>query len=528
MIVRNYKSIVLIVVTFLSFGAKSQSLNTYECIYNHWNIEGFLTQFNRALDDEGIVIQKGEYHALIISFYGIINYHEFLKTNDSLYYHRVVNQYKYFKDTSKLRYFDNGESVGLPYLFAFNGLTPPWYSGMTQGTATSFLLRYYSMTNDETALDLSRKLVNFMIKDEKNGGTMGVTKEGLPWIEEYPNCEKSKSVLNGFINGLIGLREYLEFFPKDTVVREIHDNCYEAMFSSLNMYDTPNWTTYNRNNKSISNGYMRYQLSEFDHMYNIYGDERLKQQMAIWSKLAVNKLCKELTFYKAPRFEYAKKIDSKGGGLFEFRENEKFQASLENKVEKYSIYQNGGFKKGDFKFDGQQYYCEIEFSDLLKSDQLSITAYLNEMNSVVNYEFDGTKLTVFSVNGFDRLAIKFAKKVKKNNQLIAVNEYNRYNYQLPFFGVVDISKKFNLEAGKKYRIVYVGKNLIDGKVYYRIAPSTQELGKKNFLFSNYFDLQELNFIAPETGSYELFVSYSIYLPYSYLDDFDLILEQMDN
>lgn len=516
--------ILLLLFCFLHLGAKSQTLKPYELIFNHWEIEGFLKQFDRGLDSNGVVIQKNEYHALIICFYGIINFHEFEKTQDSTYYYRCVNQFKYFNDTSKLNYFDNGESVGLPYLFAFNGLKAPWYSGMTQGTAASYLLRYYKLTGNAKALDLTEKIIRFMLKPESEGGTISITKEGNSWIEEYPNCKSSKSVLNGFINGLIGLNEYLFFFPEDKEAKRVHDECYDALFTSLKYYDTPTWTSYNLNKKTVSNGYMRYQISEFDNLYNIYGDERFKLQMAIWSKLAINKLCKELTFYKFPNFEYAENLESKGEGRFEFNQNEKFQASLINKVHNYSNYKKGGFKKVSFTFDQKQYYCEIEFKDFLGSSKLSMAVYLNGVSSDSNYDFDGIKLKVYSKSGFDHLDVKFAKKVKKKNQLIAVKEYNRYSYNLPFFGVVDIKKKFNLVQGKKYRIVYAGENLIDGKVFYRNASTAQELGKKVFSIENNFNLSELNFTAPETGSYEMFISYSIYLPNSFLDDFDLILE----
>jgi len=162
-------SFFLILASFFYFEVNAQELNTYECLYNHWEIEGFLKQFDRGLDNEGIVVQKSQYHALIISFYGIINFHEFEKTGDSIYYHRVVNQYKYFSDSSKLRYFDDGNAVGLPYLFNFGDLKSPWYSGMTQGTAVSYLLRYYKLTKDKSALDLSQKLVRFMLKNEEDG-----------------------------------------------------------------------------------------------------------------------------------------------------------------------------------------------------------------------------------------------------------------------------------------------------------------------------------------------------------------------
>lgn len=513
----------LIIVLFClsSFFSYAQELKKYEALYNHWNIEGFLTQFNRNVDSVGIVIQKNEYHALIISFYGIINFHEFEKTGDSLYYQRVVNQYKYFSDSSKLHYFDNGNAVGLPYLFAFNGLKAPWYSGMTQGTAVSYLLRYYKLTQDHTALDLAQKLIRFMLKTEADGGTIGRTKEGLLWIEEYPNCKQSKSVLNGFLNGLIGLKEYLGFFPEDENAKMIHDSCYSALFSTLSEYDTPTWTNYNRNGKTVTNGYMRYQLSEFDQLLNLYGDSRFRDEMMIWSKLAVNKLCKELKFYKNPDFQYAIDLIDEDN-RFEFSDSSNFSKSLVNTVDDYSHYIGAKFKKMNLSFNSKQSFTELLFSENFKSDKISVAAFLNGIEQVARVQIGENSISIEGIIPYDSLSVNFSKKIKKSNQLLAVNVFDKYNYLVPFFGVVNIKNKFTLEKGKAYRILFSGNNLSNGKAFYRHADINANLVKQKYKIENSFNLSEFIFTAPENGIYEFFISYSLNLPNSFIADFELI------
>lgn len=508
----------------LGFSCSSQELKTYGSLYNHWDINGFLKQFNRSIDSSGVVTQKGEYHALIISFYGIINYHEFLKTNDSLYYKRVVDQYKYFSDTSKIMFFDNGESVGLPYLKPFNGLAAPWFSGMTQGTAVSYLLRYYNLTRDDSALSLTKKLINFMIKPESEGGTIGTSKEGCLWIEEYPNCTKSKSVLNGFINGLIGLSEYLEYYPEDENVRKLHDECYDAMFQSLKEYDTYSWTSYNRNGKSISNGYMRYQISEFDQLLNIYNDDRFLRQMKIWSRMSINKLCREITFYKHPKFQYAQNIKEVEDSKFLFNEQTRFSNGLNDIIDSFPKLKVKRIKNLKIKLNEIEHYFIVEFNGETNLDKLKVKAINNDNEVAVKYESIDDKLVFSSLNGFDEIIISFGRKIKKSNGIVALKVYDKYKYDLPFFGVVNIKDDFALSKGEEYRIVYNAENLVNAQVFYRYANSEAELKKEKFQIENYFNLTDFHFIAPETGIYEFFISYSICTPSSFIEQFNLIEE----
>jgi heparosan-N-sulfate-glucuronate 5-epimerase len=132
------------------------------------------------------VTQKGEYHALTISFYGIMNYEDFIITGDSACYQRVINQFRYFQDSSRVIYIDSAKGMGLPYHKQAYDLKPIWYCGMTQGVALSFLARYYLLTRNEDALHKMKQVAYFMLRPQEKGGTLGRTPEGYLWIEEYP------------------------------------------------------------------------------------------------------------------------------------------------------------------------------------------------------------------------------------------------------------------------------------------------------------------------------------------------------
>lgn len=256
-------------------------------------------------------------------------YDTYLETKDVTYLKAVEDQFKYFKDSSKLDVLFDGKGIGLPYKFRFHDLTPPWYSGLTQGIATSFLLRYADLKKSEEALDLAKKVAYTMLVPVSQGGTLSQIPEGGLWIEEYPNTKKSKHVLNGFINGLVGLKEYTDFFPEDTMAKRIHDEVYRSFKTTLTEYDTPkNWSYYDRNNKSISVAYLRIQLTQLDHLYPIYKDEFLLKQMHIWGRMMIGKKDKELKFYMNPVYQYTIGIGSKTDTEFDLDYSEVFSRYL--------------------------------------------------------------------------------------------------------------------------------------------------------------------------------------------------------
>ena len=159
-----------------------QNIPHYTCDYHRLDVTQWLTVTTRKLDANGIVMNNNQYHPLGIVHFGMLSYNYFVDTKDSIYYHHFINQIKYFKDTSKVDYFDNGKLLGLPYTFNFKYLKAPWYSGMTQGWAMVFLFRYYHFSGDREILSIIEKIAQFMLKPVEQNGTIGKTPESYTWI----------------------------------------------------------------------------------------------------------------------------------------------------------------------------------------------------------------------------------------------------------------------------------------------------------------------------------------------------------
>jgi hypothetical protein len=438
-----------------------------------------------------------------------------------VYYHRVINQYKYFNDTSRLKFLDGGKSVGLPYHFDFKGMKAPWYSGMTQGTAVSFLLRYYQLTKNKDALDLSEKLINLLLKPEKEGGTIGRTAEGGMWIEEYPRSTGAKSVLNGFINGFVGLHEYCTFFPKDLRAAAVRDSCYAELIKTVGKYDTHSWTSYNRNGTPISNSYIRYQLEEFDHLYTIFRDERFRDQMKIWAKFAFNKPDNELKFLKQPNYQFGIPIaGDPATDSCRFSDLTAFSKGL-------AVAKPVTLKKNSasFRFDTERYYTEIKvLSQDFESKKVKVTATFKGEKVAVTCTYSDKRVVAESQTPFDALVVKYPKQKTRKSCPVVVSTYDHRNSPLALFGFYPIKKMENLQKGKPYAFASEGENMTNAKVFYRYATAGKNVEQSKYSFEQCFKLNGEHFNAPETGTYQFFISYDLMHPTSALRKLRLITE----
>jgi len=499
-------------------------LPKYVSFSNHFNIEKYIKQYERKFDTLGVLTQKKEYHALTISVYGIMAFDAFNKTGDEKYYNQVINQFKYFQDTSRVDISDDDSEMKLPYHFNFHDLKAPWYSGMTQGTAVSFALRYYNLTKDKAGLKVAQQLTKFMIKPLKEGGTIGVTPEGYQVIEEYPNSTSNPAVLNGFINGLIGLKEYLIYFPKDTIAQKVHESCYEGMFAALEYYDTPTWTSYNRKPKTITNQYIRYELAEFEHLYSIYQDERLKKQMMIWAKMASEKYDKVLTFYKYPKLQYSIASSQElinGDTAHVFR---------------------------DYRFDKKE--IKKEFANINRSDTIQLhkkcLVQIEDSDRITNIRAvtNSTSPNKIKVEGLNEkkytltlkdnvLIINIIDTVLNEIRIVSRNSHrkpltltNVHNmncslYEIPFFGHLEETYLRECDTSKNYTLSYSsnGKKV---SVFYREASDTAMLRATKW--KHYNVIQE-NKYSPKKPFSEFQIFVELDGMDIYFKDFDLFVEE---
>ena len=485
----------------------------YTSYVDHIDQELYTKQYSRSFDTMGIITQNKEYHALTIAGYGIMNYENFVTSGDSTYFQNAINQYKYFCDSTKVVYIDNYKGMGLPYRFRFRDLKPPWYSGMTQGVGISFMLRFYLLTGNKEALVKAQQLAYFMLRSEEVGGTIGKTPEGFTFIEEYPNSRSNPQVLNGFINGLIGLREYLNFFPEDTLAQRIHDESYDAMIKTFKEYDLPNnWTTYNRGKKRITNFYLRYQITELELLNFIYNDYRIVKQMMLWSYFAYNHLEKNLPDFINPLYEYAVPLKTDKNKISS--ENFDFEKTL-SPCTNYSISRNS--KNSGHLLKHKKTY-KIELEDSVYSFHIffdkNIESAIWEINKEkilespdsVKLEFDSTRMVVTSKEKIKKLEIKFSNKKQKKLKLTDLQTYNPYQFDIPRFAFYNFVSVQELHADSLYTIDTKGDYLNETIVFYRYSVNKESLKNAKYEINNTISLSNPYFIPQKTGVYQFFLA----------------------
>ncbi len=128
------------------------------------------------------------------------------------------------------------------YDLAFYGPRAPWISAMAQGEAISLLLRLHEIQPDPRILDLVRRAVIPFQHEVKAGGVRSSFPDGSPIFEEFPTDPPSQ-VLNGHIFSLIGLHDYLAFFPDDAI-QNLWQQAISGLKRNLYRYDLGYWNLY--------------------------------------------------------------------------------------------------------------------------------------------------------------------------------------------------------------------------------------------------------------------------------------------
>jgi hypothetical protein len=484
-------------------------------------------------------MNNNQYHPLGIVHFGMLSYNYFVDTKDSVYYHHFINQIKYFKDTSKVDYFDNGKLLGLPYTFNFKDLKAPWYSGMTQGWAMVFLFRYYHFSGDREILSIIEKIAQFMLKPVEQNGTIGKTPEGYTWVEEYPNSKQKPQVLNGYINGLLGLKEYIDFFDEDTLAKRIHDETYVGLKKSLTHYDTPTWTGYDRKGSPLNNQYMQYQVFEMQDLYSVYGDKQFLDQMKLWCFLAHKKYIAETHLqFKLKGFDLSVKMDSVSNGMFQAR------YLKNNALESADTLLNAMLKKQkphNILFLGKKHFVHFDINKTKEINSGYILLDANYTKKHIEIEIKDEENTLFKlkatrqiVNGKHLYTFTLPKQVKAKSlkvtlvktktgtvSILDIAVTNNEKYSIPFYAFHVTSplilgiKKYTLKVGQLM-------NGEDLTVFYKSAPNKDLLAKEKWRTTQQLDLNTKEFSPVNSGMYQFLIVYKPLHNWSFLQGFELI------
>jgi len=139
--------------------------------------------------------------------------------------------------------------IAWEYLFSFDGGSPPWTSGLSQGTALQALSRAYQRFKDPEYLRAAQQALGIF----KVAGSTGVrvaTKAGVEYAE-YTFAPGDR-ILNGFVQALVGLYEYTAI-TKDPVGLSLFEAGDAEARAEVPRYDTGAWSMYDQFGESDLN-----------------------------------------------------------------------------------------------------------------------------------------------------------------------------------------------------------------------------------------------------------------------------------
>jgi hypothetical protein len=126
------------------------------------------------------------------------------------------------------------------YLFTFDGGKPPWTSAMSQATGLEALTRAYEATGDRDYLLTASRALAIFRKPPPIGVTVP-TRLGARFLQ-YTFAPKL-SIINAFLQTLIGLRDYAQVSGNTTAQTLFDEGNAEAM-AEVPRFDTGAWSLY--------------------------------------------------------------------------------------------------------------------------------------------------------------------------------------------------------------------------------------------------------------------------------------------
>jgi len=163
-------------------------------------------------------------------------------------------------------------------------LKNPWYSGLAQGQAISFLLRAFKITKDESYMNASKEAIISFKKDQIEGGVVYKDNNDFLWIEEYIT-NPPMHILNGFIWAWWGLYDYC-LIIEDKVIQDIKGELLKTLEEKLILYDSGFWSLYDQSDKSIPNFaspfYHKLHIVQLKIMYKLTKQDVFKEMADKW------------------------------------------------------------------------------------------------------------------------------------------------------------------------------------------------------------------------------------------------------
>jgi D-glucuronyl C5-epimerase C-terminus len=144
---------------------------------------------------------------------------------------------------------DRAGGITWEYMFDFDGGTPPWTSGLTQGTAIQVLARAYSRFKDPAYLTAAQQSLGIFQTPPPQGVRVSTPAGAL--YAEYTYAPTDR-ILNGFIQALVGLYEYTTL-TKDPLGEKLFEAGDAEARAIVPFYNTGAWSLYDQFGESDLN-----------------------------------------------------------------------------------------------------------------------------------------------------------------------------------------------------------------------------------------------------------------------------------
>jgi peptidoglycan/xylan/chitin deacetylase (PgdA/CDA1 family) len=169
-----------------------------------------------------------------------------------------------------------------PYGFTKYGLKPGWTGAWAMGSVLSALARYYQISGDPLILDLGEMAVKAFTTKIEHGGILAIDENADYWYEEYPAIPRN-SVLNGHINGILGLYDFWRVSNLPLALTLVNRGIHTVLHN-IERYDTGYWSYYDLRYSYVTDYYYHtiVHIPQLNVLYQISGDILFKKYSEKW------------------------------------------------------------------------------------------------------------------------------------------------------------------------------------------------------------------------------------------------------
>jgi hypothetical protein len=132
--------------------------------------------------------------------------------------------------------------IAWEYLFHFDGGSPPWTSGLSQGTALQVLARAGQRFKEPAVTEAAKQALGIFQQPPPNGVRIA-SKPGA-WYAQYTYAPSDR-ILNGFIQADVGLYDYTSI-TKDPLGLQLFEAGDAEARTQVAHYDTGAWSLYDQ------------------------------------------------------------------------------------------------------------------------------------------------------------------------------------------------------------------------------------------------------------------------------------------